>query len=156
MACGELVSDSVRRVPLLACPAVLWLKQGRHLWPPAPSYTHITRYTWDHRNRLTRVEQFADHAAFEAQQPDRVVEYAYDFGNRWVRRVVDTDGAGSGHSARAGGVLHLRRPCGLPSPSGRGAGGEGTRHYNFVRQSAGGEGTPRRSFGRQCTGTQRR
>jgi len=57
--------------------------------------TDITLYTWDHRNRLTRVEQFADHAAFEAQQPDRVVEYAYDFGNRWVRKLVDTNGDGT-------------------------------------------------------------
>jgi len=44
--------------------------------------TDITEYTWDHRNRLTKVEHFATHTDYAAEDPDRVVEYAYEFGQR--------------------------------------------------------------------------
>lgn len=73
-----------------------WAGVSRQEVSPSRSRdTDITRSTWDHRNRLARVEHFADHAAFVAAQPDQVVEYAYDFGNRWVRKVLDSDGNGT-------------------------------------------------------------
>jgi RHS repeat-associated protein len=51
--------------------------------------TDITAYAWDHRNRLTAVTHYEDYADYDAATPDSVVEYAYDFGNRWVRRIVN-------------------------------------------------------------------
>ncbi|GAB6184561.1 RHS repeat domain-containing protein [Thermopirellula anaerolimosa] len=47
----------------------------------------ITQYTWDHRNRLVKVEHRASYAA----AVDKVVEYAYDYQNRWVRKRLDAD-----------------------------------------------------------------
>ncbi|GAB6167539.1 hypothetical protein JCM19992_35390 [Thermostilla marina] len=52
--------------------------------------TDITQYTWDHRNRLVKVEHRPGYAA----AVDRVVEYAYDYQNRWVRKWLDADGDG--------------------------------------------------------------
>ena len=61
--------------------------------------TDITSYAWDHRNRLVEVCDFADHAAYTAGTPSQIVQYAYDFGNRWVRKVLDTDGDGTADSS---------------------------------------------------------
>ena len=44
------------------------------------------RYQWDHRNRLVKVTFKDDQGA-----PTKIVEYAYDFGNRWIRKVLDAD-----------------------------------------------------------------
>ncbi|NLH74750.1 MAG: hypothetical protein GX456_17005, partial [Verrucomicrobia bacterium] len=52
--------------------------------------TDITEYTWDHRNRLVKVEHRAGYAA----AVDKVVEYFYDHENRLVRRRMDGDGDG--------------------------------------------------------------
>jgi len=52
--------------------------------------TDITEYTWDHRNRLVKVEHRPGYAA----AVDKVVEYAYDYENRWVRKRLDADGDG--------------------------------------------------------------
>ena len=51
--------------------------------------TDITRYIWDHRDRLTEVRHYATYTAYQSDAPDRVVEYAYDYQNRWVRKVVN-------------------------------------------------------------------
>ncbi len=40
--------------------------------------TEITEYTWDHRNRLVKVEHRPDYAA----AVDRVTEYANDYQSR--------------------------------------------------------------------------
>ncbi|OHB66207.1 MAG: hypothetical protein A2V70_12255 [Planctomycetes bacterium RBG_13_63_9] len=32
---------------------------------------------------------------------DQVVEYAYDFGNRWVRKILDPDGAATGENLQS-------------------------------------------------------
>jgi len=79
--------------------------------------------------------------------------------------------AGEGPGVRALGTttssaskpLRTNRQGNLPSPGRlrghplpQGGRGEGTRHYNFVRQSAGSKGTRRQSFGRQCTATEGR
>jgi len=45
----------------------------------------VTEYTWDHRNRLTRVSTRAT-----ANGPLTAdIQYAYDFGQRWVRKVFN-------------------------------------------------------------------
>jgi RHS repeat-associated protein len=46
-------------------------------------------YTWDHRNRLTKVT-FKNSGGTTLQ----TVEYAYDAFNRWVKRTHDADGPG--------------------------------------------------------------
>jgi YD repeat-containing protein len=56
--------------------------------------TDITAYAWDHRNRLTKVSHFATQTDYAGEDPDQIVEYAYDFGQRWVRKVLDSDGDG--------------------------------------------------------------
>ena len=48
-------------------------------------------YTWDHRNRLTKVS-FKTSGGTETKN----VEYAYDLFNRLIRRKFDADGPGSG------------------------------------------------------------
>jgi len=53
--------------------------------------TDVTEYEWDHRNRLTTVT----HYAAEGGPAGQIVEYTYDFGNRWVRKVLDTNGDGN-------------------------------------------------------------
>ncbi|ASV76677.1 hypothetical protein THTE_4076 [Thermogutta terrifontis] len=58
--------------------------------------TDITQYTWDHRNRLTKVEHRSSYAA----AVDHVVEYAYDYANRWVYKRLDDDGDGHAEQRR--------------------------------------------------------
>jgi len=62
--------------------------------------TAITQYTWDHRNRLTKVSHFATQTDYSGANPDQIVEYAYDFGQRWVRKVLDSDGDGTADENR--------------------------------------------------------
>ncbi|MEZ6053412.1 MAG: hypothetical protein R3C02_18805 [Planctomycetaceae bacterium] len=45
-------------------------------------------FTWDHRGRLTKVEQFGD-----VGQPRGAIEYAYDALNRLIGRKVTPDGS---------------------------------------------------------------
>ncbi len=49
------------------------------------------KYTWDHRNRLTKVEFFnSSHTLTKS------IEYFYDMFGRMVRRTLDSNGSGSG------------------------------------------------------------
>ncbi len=52
-------------------------------------------YTWDHRNRLTKVTY-----KNSGGTATKIVEYAYDYGQRWVRKTLDTDGDGTIESSR--------------------------------------------------------
>lgn len=52
--------------------------------------TDITQYTWDHRNRLAKVE----HRPTYAEAVDRVIENAYDFQNRSRPPALDADSDG--------------------------------------------------------------
>jgi RHS repeat-associated protein len=52
--------------------------------------TDVTTYTWDYRNRLTAV----DHYAAYCEQSDKAVQYSYDYANRLVSKLLDSDGAG--------------------------------------------------------------
>ena len=47
-------------------------------------------YTWDHRNRLTKVTY-----KNSGGTATKIVEYAYDYGQRWVRKTLDTDADGT-------------------------------------------------------------
>ncbi|MBX3435734.1 MAG: hypothetical protein KF847_20645, partial [Pirellulales bacterium] len=53
-----------------------------------------TRSTWDHRNRLTKIAEYANfsNASMEVN-PTKVVEYSYDAFNQLIGRTVDPDGA---------------------------------------------------------------
>ncbi|MCL4207177.1 MAG: RHS repeat-associated core domain-containing protein [Pirellulaceae bacterium] len=65
------------------------------------SRTHIatgevTEYTWEHRNRLTRVSTRAT-----ANGPLTTdIHYAYDFGQRWIRKTLDTNADGTIEESR--------------------------------------------------------
>jgi len=61
--------------------------------------TDITTYAWDHRNRLVEVSHFADYGDYNSESPDKVVQYAYDYQNRWVRKLLDSDGDGDTDSS---------------------------------------------------------
>jgi RHS repeat-associated protein len=56
----------------------------------------ITEYAWDHRNRLTRVTTRAT-----ANGPLTTdIHYAYDFGQRWIRKTLDTNADGTIEESR--------------------------------------------------------
>jgi RHS repeat-associated protein len=57
----------------------------------------ITKYNWDHRNRLYKVQHQASYGA----AVDWVIRYSYDYENRLVRRRMDGDGDGSYEQKRA-------------------------------------------------------
>jgi hypothetical protein len=48
-------------------------------------------YTWDHRNRLTKVAFYNSSNALT-----KSIDYTYDMFNRMVRRTLDSNGSGSG------------------------------------------------------------
>ena len=52
--------------------------------------TSITQYTWDARNRLTEVTNYATYGGSASQ----VVDYFYDAENRWIAESIDSDGDG--------------------------------------------------------------
>lgn len=52
-----------------------------------------TDYTWDHRNRLTKITDKTSTGTVT-----KVIEQSYDVMDRWVRRNTDPDGAGSAGS----------------------------------------------------------
>ena len=53
-----------------------------------------TKYTWDYRNRLTKVEHFDDDDP--STTSDHTVQYGYDHANRRIKKTLDADGAGEG------------------------------------------------------------
>ena len=56
--------------------------------------TEITEYTWDARNRLTEVRDYATYTAYSNDSPTQVVDYLYDVENRWIGENIDSDGDG--------------------------------------------------------------
>lgn len=52
----------------------------------------ITEYTWDFRNRLTKVTARAQ----QGGPATKVVEYVFDVDDRWIGRRIDADGDGPG------------------------------------------------------------
>jgi hypothetical protein len=53
--------------------------------------SQITRYTWDGRNRLVGVAQYAPQDGPATQ----VVTNYYDVENRWIGQTIDRDGDGT-------------------------------------------------------------
>ena len=49
---------------------------------------HRELYTWDHRNRLTSVTQQEWDSVEETWTTTQIVEYAYDYNNIWIRKVI--------------------------------------------------------------------
>ena len=87
--------------------------------------TDVTVYTWDARERLAKV---TDYATFGGS-PTEVVDYLYDVENRWIGENIDSNGDGQiDHETRFaydGDQIVLQFDRQLPSTSGGGAGGEG-------------------------------
>ena len=52
--------------------------------------TDITQYTWDARNRLTKVTDYEIYGG----DPTQIVDYLYDLENRWIGKRIDSDGDG--------------------------------------------------------------
>jgi len=52
--------------------------------------TDVTEYTWDNRNRLVKVTDYATFGGDAVQ----IVGYSYDVQNRWIGETVDSDGDG--------------------------------------------------------------
>ena len=52
--------------------------------------SQITEYSWDNRNRLTRVAE----RAVENGPLTKAIDYLYDTQNRWIGHIADLDGAG--------------------------------------------------------------
>ena len=84
--------------------------------------TSITQYTWDARNRLTEVTNYATFGGSTTQ----VVDYFYDAENRWIGENIDVDGDGlidyETRFVYDGNQIVLQFEKALPSPaSGSGA-----------------------------------
>ena len=60
--------------------------------------TNRELYTWDYRNRLTSVTQQTYNAETETWTTVQIVEYAYDYNNVWIRKVLDSNGDGTADS----------------------------------------------------------
>ena len=50
--------------------------------------TNRELYTWDHRNRLTSVTQQEWDSVEQDWTTTQIVEYAYDYNNVWIRKIV--------------------------------------------------------------------
>jgi len=61
--------------------------------------TDISTYVRDYRNRLTALSHFDTYTDYTGEDPDQVVQYGYDYKNRLVRKVLDSDGDGNTDSS---------------------------------------------------------
>jgi RHS repeat-associated protein len=66
--------------------------EGNRITKTETSTGKVEEYTWDHRNRLTKVVFRNSSGGAIVKQ----VDYEYDAYNRLVRRTFDADGAGAG------------------------------------------------------------
>jgi RHS repeat-associated protein len=56
--------------------------------------SNITKYTWDNRNRLVKVEKFASASDYaDGTNSMESIVYAYDFQNRLIHKTLDPDGS---------------------------------------------------------------
>jgi RHS repeat-associated protein len=74
-----------------------WVASTSNETAPGTGDTDITVYTWDNRNRLTKVTHFATFANYSntTSVPDQVVDYIYDVFNRRIASIYDTNGDGT-------------------------------------------------------------
>jgi RHS repeat-associated protein len=69
--------------------------EGNVLTKTNISTSESVEYTWDHRNRLTKVT-FKNSGGTATE----IIEYAYDHGQRWVRKTLDTNADGTIESSQ--------------------------------------------------------
>ena len=62
--------------------------EGNRISKTNPSGTERELYTWDYRNRLTQVTQQIFKAESQTWETVQIVEYAYDYNNVWIRKVI--------------------------------------------------------------------
>ena len=55
-------------------------------------------YTWDYRNRLTTVTKQTFNAENQTWKTTQIIEYTYDYNNTWIRKILDSNGDGTGDS----------------------------------------------------------
>ncbi len=60
--------------------------------------TNRELYTWDYRNRLTKVTQQEWDSTTETWTTTQTVEYTYNYNNVWIRKVLDSNGDGTADS----------------------------------------------------------
>ncbi|MDO4584597.1 MAG: RHS repeat-associated core domain-containing protein [Planctomycetia bacterium] len=60
--------------------------------------TYSELYTWDYRNRLTKVTQQEYNTETQEWTTTQIVEYAYDYNNVWIRKTLDTNADGTADS----------------------------------------------------------
>ena len=53
--------------------------------------TNRELYTWDYRNRLTKVTQQTYNAETETWTTTQTIEYTYDYNNVWIRKINGSD-----------------------------------------------------------------
>ena len=53
--------------------------------------TNRELYTWDHRNRLTKVTQQEYNTKTQEWTTIQIIEYTYDYNNVWIRKTLDTN-----------------------------------------------------------------
>ena len=60
--------------------------------------TNRELYTWDYRNRLTKVTQQEWDSTTETWTTTQTIEYTYNYNNVWIRKVLDSNGDGTADS----------------------------------------------------------
>ncbi|MDO4584599.1 MAG: LamG-like jellyroll fold domain-containing protein [Planctomycetia bacterium] len=60
--------------------------------------TNRELYTWDHRNRLTKVTQQEYNTKTQEWTTIQIIEYTYDYNNVWIRKTLDTNADGTADS----------------------------------------------------------
>ena len=68
--------------------------EGNRISKTNAAGTERELYTWDYRNRLSSVTKQTFDSVSETWQTVQIVEYAYDYNNVLIRKVLDADGDG--------------------------------------------------------------
>ena len=69
--------------------------EGNRISKTNSTSTERELYEWDYRNRLTRVTAQTYDSITESWTTVQIVEYAYDYNNVLIRKMIDTDGNGT-------------------------------------------------------------
>jgi YD repeat-containing protein len=86
---GSYTTTSNNRTTADATYTYTYDDEGNRSKRTKTSDSSYEEYTWDHRNRLTKVTfKNSSHVV------QKTVEYTYDIFNRWLRRTYDADGPG--------------------------------------------------------------
>ena len=69
--------------------------EGNRISKTNSTSTERELYEWDYRNRLTTVTKQEWDSVEESWTTVQIVEYAYDYNNVLIRKMIDTDGKGA-------------------------------------------------------------